>query len=464
MPRSENTPLQTRRTFLQNASLLAAALPLAKLDGFAAAAGSSTAASPTLPTNLPETLVSDPRVKLTFGPERMVMPDGLQPSMLCTSSGTLIVQSQLSGKPHPQERIFYPYALKTVVSRDGGEQWAESPLKPGDNGVDLEGGIIQLRDGTIIALETYVTAGDGPGKGAGLLYHSTDDWRTVQGPVDITLTLPGVNFAASTDDRGRPHAAMRLHRRILELPNGDLITTMLGWFEGDTEPSGYTPGLKKSRVVFLRSTNRGRHWDMISTVAAGTLGTEGFSEPVLVRITRGPRAGRLICQMRTGRDLHESISDDEGRSWSLAHPRVYANIDVYRTDLWIEMFRDVKRKGKPLVENPNEIIGAVVDPELLELRSGVLVAAFGVRIPARGCWTNPKHPWNGNYMAFSLNQGDTWSHVVRMTSGIFTTHYMAVEETPKDNHLFVVYDFGHWTCQEGRYTYGRPLTISASPI
>ena len=60
--------------------------------------------------NTPETLVNDPRVKLEFGEERMILDDGLQPSMLCTKSGTLVVQSQLSKKPHPQERIFYPYA------------------------------------------------------------------------------------------------------------------------------------------------------------------------------------------------------------------------------------------------------------------------------------------------------------------------------------------------------------------
>ena len=29
-----------------------------------------------------------------------------------------------------------------------------------------------------------------------------------------------------------------------------------------------------------------------------------------------------------------------------------------------------------------------------------------------------------------------------MTSGITTTHYMAIEETPTDNQLFVTYDYG----------------------
>jgi hypothetical protein len=449
----------SRRQLLRAASALAAA-SLLPPDPTGIQAQEQKAAV-TLPNNTPEILVSDPRVTVTFGDERLVLDDGLQPSMLCTKDGTLVVQSQLSKKPLPQERIFYPYALETVVSRDGGQTWNEFSLKPGDNGVNIEGGIVQLRDGAILALETYITPGENPGEGRGLLYSSNDDYRTLQGPFEMTFDMPGANFHGSSDDGGRPHAAMRLHRRIIELPGGDLLTTIYGWLEGDNEPSGYTPTMKKTRVMLLRSTNRGRHWKLISTIAVDPkVGTEGYDEPALVRVSHGPHSGRLICQMRTGRELRESFSDDEGRTWSPAQPRVFANLNVYRTELWADLFRGFRRNGQLIEENPNEYIGAVVDPDLIELRSGVLVAAFGVRIPPRACWTIPKHPWNGNYLAFSLDHGDTWSHVVRLTSGIFTTHYMAVEETPRDNHLFVVYDFGHWRCKEGRYTYGRPLEIA----
>jgi hypothetical protein len=449
--------MTSRRTFLQNTLAIATAAPFA----FPLTTNAADPVTLGTLTNNPETLIADPRLSLTFGPERMILPDGLQPSMLCTQAGTLVVQSQLSKKPHPQQRIFYPYALSTVISRDGGTTWTEFPLQPGDNGVNIEGGIIQLRDGTILALETYVTPGERPGEGRGLLWTSTDDYRTLTGAQEMTFNLPGANFHGSSDDGGRPHAAMRLHRRVLELPGGDLLTTLYGWLEGDNEPSGYTPTMKKTRCMLLRSTNRGRHWELASTIAAdSSVGTEGFDEPVLVRITKGQHAGRLICQMRTGRELREAISDDEGKTWSPHRPRVFAGIDVYRTDLWADMFRGFKRNNQLISENPNEFIGAVVDPDLLELRSGILVAAFGVRIPPRACWTIPKHPWNGNYLAFSLDHGETWSHVVRLTTGVFTTHYMAIEETPQAGNFFVAYDFGHWRCKDGRYTYGRPLQIS----
>jgi hypothetical protein len=454
-----NPPKPSRRAFLQNTSLLAGAFCLA--DPLRLNAADPPPSAPVLTRNTPETLLRDPRLQLKFDDERMILNDGLQPSMLCTASGALVVQAQLSGKPHPSKRIFYPYALATVISRDRGETWTEFSLKPGDNGVNMEGGAIQLRGGTILVLETYVTPGDGPGKGLGLLYSSKDDYRTLEGPIDITCNLPGASFYNSTDDGGRPHAAMRLHRRILELPNGDLLTTLYGWLDGDNEPSGYTPSMKKTRVMLLRSTNRGRHWELVSTIAVDPkVGTEGFDEPALVRTARGPHKGRLICQMRTGRELYEAVSDDEGRTWSPAKPRVFADLDVYKTQLWSEMFKGVRRKGVLITENPNEFIGAVVDPDLIELRSGTLVAAFGLRVPPRACFANPKHPWNGNYLAFSLDHGQTWSHVVRLTSGISTTHYMAIEETPTDNQVFVAYDFGYWGSKQGRYVFGRHAKVS----
>jgi hypothetical protein len=219
--------------------------------------------------------------------------------------------------------------------------------------------------------------------------------------------------------------------------------------------------MKKSRVMLFRSKDKGRNWDYVSTVAVDPkVGTEGFGEPVIARVSKGIHKGRLISFMRTGRELYKAVSDDEGKSWTKPEPIVFAGRDVYAVDKWKEMFKDTKRKGQLIVNNPTEIIGAVVDPDLIELRSGILVAAFGVRIPARACWQNPTHPWNGNYLAFSLDGGDTWSHIVQMTSGIYTTHYMAIEEMRKDNNIFVTYDFGHWSCKEGRYTYGRPLKIS----
>ena len=113
----------SRRNFLYNTSILAAGVPFIKLARF------DWKSNPIeIVRNTPQVLVTDPRMNLSFGEERMILNDGLQPSMLCTKSGTLIVQSQISKKPYPQKRIFYPYAMSTVISRDGGKEWKEFTL------------------------------------------------------------------------------------------------------------------------------------------------------------------------------------------------------------------------------------------------------------------------------------------------------------------------------------------------
>jgi Neuraminidase (sialidase) len=457
-----NTDMEnnSRRRFLRQSGLLMGGLPLT-MPAIKAWAASGFSAPLGLQHNTPITVLADKRVSLTYGDERMVLDDGLQPSMLCTRKGTLVVQAQNSHRTTGQQkRMTYPFEMSTVVSRDGGDTWTLA-APPDANKVNIEGAIHQLKDGTILALDTYVVPGDKPDTGVGMLYTSNDEYKTLQGPIDVHFRIPNADFYGSTDDGGRPYVAQRMHRRIVELPNGDLLTNMYGLQKGDNTPSGYTPTMKKTRVMLFRSKDKGRNWDYVSTVAVDpSVGTEGFGEPVLGRVAQGRHAGRLICLMRTGNEMYEAVSDDEGRTWSKPHPRVFADRDVHKTSEWAEMFKDVKRNGVLISQNPVEFTGAVVDPDLITLRNGVLVASFGIRIPARAAFTHPEHPWNGNYLAFSLDHGDTWSHVVQLTSGVLTTHYTALEEMPGENEFFVVYDFGHWSSKVGRYTYGRKVKLN----
>ena len=50
-----------------------------------------------------------------------------------------------------------------------------------------------------------------------------------------------------------------------------------------------------------------------------------------------------------------------------------------------------------------------------------------------------------------------------MTSGVLTTHYMAVEETPKDNTLYVTYDLGGWSKGMKRDVYARSVQVTIKP-
>jgi hypothetical protein len=433
------------------------------LGGFATE-GVPVAAAIEATQNVPALIQSDGTLRLSFGPERVILPRGLQPSLLCTRSGTLIVQAQVPDKPFPSKRISYFSAMCTEVSRDGGVSWATIPLEPGRNGLDMEGGALQLSDGSIIALDTFVTPGEQPGIGIGQLYTSSDEWKTLRGPIDVVFEIPNAKFEGSTDDGGRPHAAHRAHRRIIELPGGDLLATIYGWLKGDGTPSTYAPTMMKTRALLVRSSDHGRHWRLVSTIAVDpAVGTEGFGEPVLCRVSGGPHPGRLLCLMRTGRNLYQAASDDEGRTWTPPRDLVIAGLDVNRTDLGVDHFRAFKDfHGKLLDENNlDELRGAAVDPDLIELRGGLLVAAFGIRVPQKLCWQHPEFPWNGDYIAVSSDHGETWANVARITSGVLTTHYMAIEESPTDNRLYVAYDLGGWRKDMRRDIIGRWLEISA---
>src|SRR5689334_18220646 len=127
---------------------------------------SAFAGATTRPSNVPAVVQSDPRVRIDFGEERLVLAKGLQPSMLCTKTGALIVQAQAPRKPLPSARITYPSAMDTVVSRDAGKTWTPFAFKAGENPPVLEGAIAQLGDGTILALDTYVSPGASPGQGS----------------------------------------------------------------------------------------------------------------------------------------------------------------------------------------------------------------------------------------------------------------------------------------------------------
>ena len=387
-------------------------------------------------------IARDPRVRVTAGEPVVALEGGLQPFLFCSSRGTLVMQAQLPEKPYgTKDKMVYASRMATTVSRDGGRSWRPFVHLAGHDEANLEGGVVELRDGTILMLDTYVVPGTAQGKGVGELWVSRDDWKTLEGPRDVPFTLPRVNFDASSDDGGHQHRAARLHRSILELPGGELLTTMYSWYPEDTAPCSYMPKMMKTRSVIVRSSDGGDSWTAGATIAADpAVGTEGFGEPVVERVSVGPLKGRLVCLMRTGRDLYGCHSDDGGLTWSRYAAVAFPGVDIYAVEAWQGRFAngtDDLTRRYPWMQ------GAVVDPDLIEMRSGVFACAFGVRIPEKACWADPGYPRNGNYLAFSLDHGRTWTHVVELTSGVLTTHYMGVREL-RDGELAVAYDLGAW--------------------
>jgi len=372
-------------------------------------------------------------LEITIGNEGIIMPGGLQPYMFQTGNGTLVVQAML---PDPRdlsrsatEKYIYP-PVRTLRSTDSGNTWKLwTPGKTVGVGPIFNGDGVQYKDGTILWLDW---AAEGPRPGGNFVtkvWESRDDWETLLGPFEAKVHLPeGVGAGAA--DNGMQFPYVVLTRSVIEMPNGDLLATAYGHFRADITPSPYMPTMKKIRTLLLRSKDRGRNWSLVSTVAVDpTVGEEGFCEPVLLRLTHGKRKGRFIVHMRTGRmnPVFQTESDDEGNTWTKPHPLPFHG----------------------------------VDPDLIEMKNGILVSGFGVRTKEVIAWAYKRDPGGtinspaigsseerrigpeqGNYIAFSLDQGATWTQVTQVNHEL-TTSYVTVREV-EPGRLIFVYDKNWW--------------------
>jgi hypothetical protein len=169
----------------------------------------------------------------------------------------------------------------------------------------------------------------------------------------------------------------------------------------------------KFRCVLLRSSDRARTWRYIATIAVDpAVGEEGFDEPAMARVSSGPRAGRLVCLMRTGSNncpIYQSHSDDEGATWS--KPRAL------------------------------ELHG--VDPDILCLADGSLACLVGRRI------NDDKKNERGYYLSLSRDAGETWTLAAKWNiephaAVSNTTYYSSLREL-SPGRLLAIYDVGYWS-------------------
>jgi sialidase-1 len=175
---------------------------------------------------------------------------------------------------------------------------------------------------------------------------SKDNGRTWSAPNFISTA--GMPF---TDVEGPTDAP-------IEMPDGSIVMGVIGE-NTHTDPNNRS-------AILLRSTDQGKTWSYLSTIAGdpgGKLG--GFLEPGLVRT----KTGRIVAGLRNhGADqaIWMTHSDDSGKTW--APPR------------------------------KTSMIGHPVD--LVQLADGRLMASYGIRTPH----TKP----TGVRVCFSGDNGETW--------------------------------------------------------
>lgn len=344
---------------------------------------------------------STPRLKVDLGPEQIIAPGVPWPYLTQLRDGTSIVFGHRGWPQGGKYPIHY-----TGVSHDGRKSWQEWKPKPEHGaGPITEGTAVELRDGRLLVFDVHAEH-KGNKRFAHNYWVTRDGFRTLEGPFEYSLPLPQAE-TGGFDDRGEAISRFYIRRSMLELDNGDLIASAYGRFEADVLPVEYIGKMTKMRSILIRSRDQGKTWAYISTIASKPVEQEGPGEPVLVRLTKGPRQGRLLCLLRTGREnpIYQCHSDDEGATWSDIVPLSY----------------HYSRFGR---QRP--IIG--VDPDVIEMTGGTLVMSFGHK---------PDYEDHGNFLAFSHDQGETWGNIVRLSSSV-TQAYTGIREI-KPGELFAVY-------------------------
>ena len=340
-------------------------------------------------------------LRVELGPEQPIARGVPWPYLLQLRDGTTVVLAHVSWPKGGKYPIHY-----TAVSRDGRRTWQE--WKPGPShgaGPITEGSAVELRDGTLLVFNVHAEHMGGKMFETSF-WSSRDSFRTLEGPKKFRFAMPEAEIAGK-DDRGEPISRLYFRRSVLELAGGDLLACAYGRFESDKVPVEYLGAMTKMRSFLLRSGDRGATWTYVSTIAADPVEQEGPAEPAIVQLTQGALKGRLICVLRTGREnpIYQCESADEGRTWSRAVPLSWQYSKFGRR---------------------RDLTGT--DPDIIEMSDGTLVMSYGHK---------PDYEDHGNFLAFSTDQGRSWTQQTRLSSSV-TMAYTGVREVAP-GELFVVY-------------------------
>jgi hypothetical protein len=235
-------------------------------------------------------------------------------------------------------------------SKNGGRTWHEAPAWPSYNAYQFpDGEIIQATIGSLV--ET-----DQKGVYNSVLYRSTDNGYTHKEEAVTVIGIP--ELAQENRPWSKKGACFTVAGHgIGRLHDDSLLVSMTAKFKSDT----------KLRSIIVRSIDRGKTWNYLSTVAfdltkGKEIRQEGFDEPDLLVLP----SGDILCFMRTGgthnkigTPLYMSRSKDDGKTWGHADP--IADRGVY--------------------------------PKACLMANGVIAVVYG-------------RP--GDWLMFSLDQGETW--------------------------------------------------------
>jgi hypothetical protein len=316
-------------------------------------------------TELPQSSKSDvDGLEVRIGETQTIVPGGSYMSLFKFNDGSIVVGGKRSS--------------------DAGKTWQNAP--------GFHVGAFQFPDGEVVQLGFKTKKANRDDYFSADLTRSTDNGLILKTET-TTMHIPEAT-GGSGDDGSRFEGPVADHA-IVQLRDGSLMAAMYGQFKTDRVPVPTMPakwGCFKYRTFVMRSTDRGRTWDYLATVAYDpSVGLESFCEPDLLIVPDGG----ILCFMRTGGSggkftpLYLSRSEDGGKTWS----------------------------------KPEPIADRGVWPNACRMKNGVLACTYG-------------RP--GNWLAFSLDAGRTWRGHFCFYNGP-TTSCNSVQEIEPDT-LLVLYD------------------------
>ena len=270
------------------------------------------------------------------------------------------------------------------------------------------------------------------------LLRSTDNWNTME-TEQAELDIPNASYTV-TGSGGRVDGFL-FHHGLVQLPNGDLVGSMYGNYEGDVLLcAGYPTELnqRKYRTVVVFSKDKGKTWgdpvlvaydkmlgrgipldhDMVGKsipesragrpMLVPAITMEGFRESDLTIAANGD----LVCVMRSG-----------GRNPNMG-------VNLFPTPLYCSRSSDNGKTWSP----PEQIADRGVCPNVITMSNGILVCTY----------SRP-----GNWLIFSDDNGKSWKGAFQFGAGGATNF---VEETASDQ-IQVYYEVGENNFEELRGTF-----------
>ena len=313
-------------------------------------------------------------------------------------------------------RIICGSGENTLWSFDNGKTWQQGPESR------LGKSLVNLGNGETIDVDRNSDR-KANGKYKLKLRRSFDNWQT-QTIEEAELTLPNASYTITGS--GNRVNGFLFHHGILQLENGDLVGSMYGNYEGDTQLcAGYPVELnqRKYHTIVVFSKDKGRTWgnpvhvaydkmlgrgipdghamigksipvSMVKrfmTVPAITM--EGFRESDLVQAENGD----LLCIMRSGgRNPIEGVS-------------------LFPTPLYCSRSTDNGQTWTP----PMQIADRGVSPNAVALKNGIIVCTY----------SRP-----GNWLIFSDDNGKSWKGAFQFGPGNATN--FIIEAGPDSIQVF----------------------------